>query len=141
MPDQPGTVTFDVVTDDDVINFGIGQPAPDLMPVDVLRTAADDFLKRADPLELNYGERQGDIGFREALANFLTRNYSHPATADSLLVSNGNSQALDFICARFTRPGDTILVEDPSYFLALKIFKLSVKVFINGLLNKLDSIV
>ena len=122
MPDQPGTVTFDVVTDDDVINFGIGQPAPELMPVDVLRTAADDFLKQADPLELNYGERQGDIGFREALANFLTRNYGHPASADSLLVSNGNSQALDFVCAQFTQPGDTVFIEEPTYFLAHSIF-------------------
>jgi DNA-binding transcriptional MocR family regulator len=122
MPDQPGMVTFDVVTDDDVINFGIGQPAPELMPVDVLRTAADDFLKRADPLELNYGERQGDIGFREALADFLTSNYSHPVTADSLLLSNGNSQALDFVCARFTQPGDTVFIEEPTYFLAHRIF-------------------
>ena len=122
MPDQPGSVTFDVVTDDDVINFGIGQPAPDLMPVDVLRAASDDFLKHADPLELNYGERQGDIGFREAMAKFLTRNYGHPATAESLLVSNGNSQALDFVCARFTQPGDTVFIEEPTYFLAHRIF-------------------
>lgn len=122
MPDQPGSVTFDVVTDDDVINFGIGQPAPALMPVDVLRAASDDFLKQAKPLELNYGERQGDIGFREAMAEFLTRNYGHPASAESLLVSNGNSQALDFVCAQFTQPGDTVFIEEPTYFLAHQIF-------------------
>jgi 2-aminoadipate transaminase len=37
-------------------------------------------------------------------------------------VTNGISNALDLICATFTRPGDTILVEEPSYFLALRIF-------------------
>ncbi len=37
-------------------------------------------------------------------------------------MTNGISNALDMICAFFTRPGDTIFVEEPSYFLALRIF-------------------
>ena len=35
----------------------------------------------------------------------------------------GVSQALDLICTLLTRPGDTIIVEEPSYFLALRIFR------------------
>ena len=54
-----------------VINFGVGQPSQDLLPVDLLREASADFMAAAQPLELNYGERQGDRGFREALAGFL----------------------------------------------------------------------
>ena len=56
------------------------------------------------------------------MAGFLTSHYPEPVDPDGLLITNGNSQALDFICTRFTKPGDTILVEAPSYFLALKIF-------------------
>ena len=37
-------------------------------------------------------------------------------------MTNGISNALDLICAHFTRPGDTIFVEEPTYFLALRIF-------------------
>ena len=124
MVPRPANVTFDAVPPRDVIHFGIGQPAPDLMPVEVLRAATADFLARAKdhPLDLNYGERQGDAGFRAALADFLTRNYGHPATPDSLFVTGGNSQALDFVCARFTQPGDTVFLEEPTYFLAHRIF-------------------
>ena len=43
-------------------------------------------------------------------------------SADNLFVTSGASQALDLICTLFTRPGDTIFVEEPSYFLALRIF-------------------
>jgi 2-aminoadipate transaminase len=124
MNQRPRNVTFDAVPEADVIHFGIGQPAPDLMPVETLRAAADDFLARAKthPLDLNYGDRQGDADFRTALAGFLSREYGHAVTPDSLLVSGGNSQALDFVCARFTKPGDAVFVEEPTYFLAHRIF-------------------
>ena len=116
-------VTFDVAGNSDVINFGIGQPSPDLLPVELMRTASASFLNHAQPSELNYGERQGDIRFRESLAAFLSEGYSTAVSSDSLFVTGGNSQALDFVCALFTRPGDTVIVEEPSYFLAFQIFR------------------
>jgi 2-aminoadipate transaminase len=122
MSKRPRTVTFDGAPAPGVINFGVGQPSPDLLPVDLLRTATADFMAHALPLELNYGERQGDGRFRDALAGFLTTNYEHPVSAGSLLVTGGNSQALDFICGHFAKQGDTVFIEEPSYFLAHQIF-------------------
>ena len=116
-------VTFDGEPPPGVINLGIGQPAIDVLPLDLLRLATEDFLSVAQPKELNYGERQGDIRFRESLANFLSLEYKAEATADSLLLTCGNSQALDFVCERFTKPGDTVFVEQPAYFLAFQIFR------------------
>ena len=121
--DDSGIVTFDKVPDGDLINFGIGQPSPDLLPVKLIREASADFLDNAHPLELNYGERQGDARFRESLADFLSRHYHSPVAPESLIVSGGNSQALDFVCAQFAREGDTIFVEEPTYFLAHQIFR------------------
>ena len=57
------------------INFGIGQPSADLLPVELIRTAADDYLRRAQAEELNYGEKQGDPRFRNVLAGFLSQGY------------------------------------------------------------------
>ncbi len=115
-------ITFDGAPEPGTINFGVGQPSADLLPVELLRVAADDFLRSAQPIELNYGERQGDTRFLETLAAFLSNHYGSSVTADSLFVTAGNSQALDFVCALFTRPGDTVIVEEPSYFLAFQIF-------------------
>jgi len=115
-------VTFDGAPDPGTINFGVGQPSADLLPVELMRIATDDFLRSAQPIEFNYGERQGDIRFLETLAKFLGDGYGTSVTPESLFVTAGNSQALDFICALFTRPGDTIIVEEPSYFLAFNIF-------------------
>ena len=120
--DESGIVTFDSVPDGDVINFGIGQPSPDLLPVRLIQEATTDFLSKAHPLELNYGERAGDERFRKSLAEFLTRHYHSPVTPESLIVSGGNSQALDFVCSQLAQKGDTIFIEEPTYFLAHRIF-------------------
>jgi len=115
-------VTFDSAPAEGIINFGVGQPSADLLPVELLREASESFFSSAQPAELNYGELQGDARFRKTLAEFLTAGYDAPADADDLLVTGGNSQALDFVCSLFTRPGDTVIVEEPSYFLAFRIF-------------------
>ncbi|MEP6780621.1 MAG: PLP-dependent aminotransferase family protein, partial [Gemmatimonadaceae bacterium] len=66
---------------------------------------------------------QGDGFFRNALAKFLSNRYQITVHHDELFVTASASQALDLICTRFTKPGDTIFVEEPTYFLALLIFR------------------
>lgn len=105
-----------------MINFGVGQPDPSLLPLVPLQKAAEHRFSQNNPLILAYGVEQGNGLFRIALAEFLSRSYSTPVGANELFVTNGNSQGLDFVCTLFSRPGDTIFVEEPTYFLALRIF-------------------
>jgi len=106
----------------DIIDFAKGHPSEDLLPVDLLRTAADGYFDSALPEDLNYGKRQGDPRFLETLAEFLSRGYGATATADGLFVTAGNSQALDLACTQFTDYGDTIFVEEPTYSRTYRIF-------------------
>ena len=105
-----------------MIDLGVGDPDFSLLPLDMLRRAAEACFAKNDPTFLQYGAEQGDGYFRMALAEFLGRGYGFPVDPDNLFVTNGISNALDLICAHFTRPGDTIFVEEPTYFLALRIF-------------------
>ena len=105
-----------------MIDLGVGDPDFGLLPLDMLRRAAESCFAKGDPAFLQYGAEQGDGYFRMALAGFLSRGYGLPVDPDTLFVTNGISNALDLLCAFFTHPGDTIFVEEPSYFLALRIF-------------------
>jgi len=105
-----------------VIDLGAGNPPFSLLPIGLLKTAADACFSRNNPAFLQYGAEQGDGRFRLGLADFLTHGYGFPVDAERLFVTNGISNALDLICTLFTRSGDTIFVEEPSYFLALRIF-------------------
>ncbi len=118
----PGPVTFDGAPPPGTINLGIGQPSADLLPVELIAQASEAFFENAQPFELNYGVIAGDERFLSSLARLLTSEYGVPASADELFVSGGNSQALDLVSVVFARPGDTVFVEEPSYFLAFQIF-------------------
>jgi DNA-binding transcriptional MocR family regulator len=111
-----------VQTPPDVIDLGLGDPPPSLLPLDLIGKSAQMQLSRNDNSFLQYGAEQGDGYFRLALANFLTKGYGFDVQPESLFVTNGISKALDLLCTLFTQAGDTIFVEEPTYFLALKIF-------------------
>ncbi len=106
----------------DVIDLGLGDPSLSLLPLDLIREASQTRLSQSDNSFLQYGAEQGDGHFRRTLAEFLVRGYGFDVSPDSLFVTNGISNALDLICTLFTKPGDTIFVEEPTYFLALRIF-------------------
>ena len=117
------TVSFDGAPPPGTINFGIGQPSADLLPVDLIKQASRVFFDEAQPFELNYGVMQGDERFLESLARFLTAGYDAPTLSSELFVTGGNSQALDLVSLVYAKPGDTVFVEEPSYFLAFQIFR------------------
>jgi len=108
----------------DVINLGIGDPETALLPLDELREAALHRLSLGEKDFLQYlVPEQGSPAFRRTLAGFLTRHYRCPVDAQDLLVTAGASHGLDLILKHFVRPGDTVLVEDPTYHLALDIIR------------------
>ncbi len=106
----------------EMIEFGAGQPSPRLLPLTLLKEAAAHRLGSRDDSLLAYGAEQGDGYFRLALAGFLSAHYQIKVDFDDLFITAGASQGLDLTCTLFSRPGDTIFVEEPSYFLALRIF-------------------
>ena len=115
--------TTQVVSDPGTIDFGIGQPQPELLPRELLWKASQAVLNENDNSSLNYGHAKGDIRFRQALSRFLAPTYGvNPDPAD-FVTTNGASQALHLIANIFAKQGDTVLVEEPTYFLAQQIFE------------------
>ncbi|HZD10754.1 MAG TPA: PLP-dependent aminotransferase family protein, partial [Candidatus Binatia bacterium] len=119
---MPDLRTTQLDLDSNIIDLGIGQPGFDLLPLDLIRDAAERRLSQGDRAFLNYGYEQGDGRFRQLLAQFLQRHTASEVLPENLMITCGASQGLDMICTHFARSGDTIFVEEPSYFLALRIF-------------------
>jgi 2-aminoadipate transaminase len=59
---------------------------------------------------------------REGIAEHDT-GVDHPTEADEVLITGGSSGALDLILSLRAVPGDVVFVEQPTYFLALRIFR------------------
>lgn len=104
------------------IDFGVGQPANAILPLDLLRQASEHRFAQGDPALLQYGPEEGDGYFNQTLADFLSSEYGEPVSSEGLFITNGVSQALDLVCTLLTKPGDLVLVEEPTYFLVFRIF-------------------
>lgn len=105
------------------IDLGMGNPDVDLLPLTLLQLAAEKYFSRGDPNTLQYGAEQGNGYFLDSLSGFLETGYGSKVSPDSLFTTTGASSALDLLCTLYTQAGDLIYVEEPSYFLALRIFQ------------------
>jgi DNA-binding transcriptional MocR family regulator len=104
------------------VDLGMGNPDLDLLPLALIRQSAQAYFAAGDRRPLQYGKEQGDGYFRRALAQFLSTAYGKPVDRENLFVTNGASSALALLCSLYTQPGDVVFVEEPTYFLALRIF-------------------
>jgi DNA-binding transcriptional MocR family regulator len=71
--------------------------------------------QNADGL-LNYGTPQGFLPLRQQLQLKLAE-LDIGAAPEQLVTTQGVTQALDLIAREFCQPGDTVLVDDPAWFL------------------------
>ena len=107
----------------EVISFAGGLPAPELFPVEEMKKVALAVLEEQGRAAMQYYATDGYPPLREAIAERMNRKLHTNVTADSILVTNGSQQCLDFVGRVFLDEGDKIIVESPSYLGALNAFK------------------
>ncbi len=108
-----------------VISFAGGLPAPELFDGPGTRAAfAAALAEPAIGRTLQYSTTEGDPALRAAVAARLGVR-GLPTHADELLITSGSQQALTLIATVLLEPGDTVLVEEPSYLAALQAFQLA----------------
>ena len=107
----------------EVISFAGGLPAPELFPVEEMKKVALAVLEEQGRAAMQYYATDGYPPLREAIAERMNRKLYTNVTADSILVTNGSQQCLDFMGRVFLDEGDKIIVESPSYLGALNAFK------------------
>ena len=108
-----------------VIDLGWGHPSPRLHPTAMLRRATEIALADNTPVPLQYGATQGYGPLIRSLADFLSaqESYTSPVSPDEIFLTAGASQAIDHATTLFTSTGDTVFVEEPTYYLIQSIFE------------------
>lgn len=112
-----------LLTRPEVISFAGGLPAPELFPVDEIEAATHRVLAGHGREALQYGTTEGYLPLRELLVRHMSR-YGIRVTPANVLITSGSQQALDLVGRAFIDPGDTVLVEAPSYLGALQAFNI-----------------
>ncbi len=103
--------------------FIYGHVDPSLFPAEQLAAAAQEALIEHSQAALNYGPELGCAPLRAYLREKLARDEGLALEPAELMLTAGASAGLDTAVRLFARPGDTVLVEAPSYHEALAIIR------------------
>lgn len=105
---------------DDTIAFISAKPSEGCFPIEDVRKCANEVLKREGRDILQLGATDGYEPLREVLLRMLSAE-GIAAKEANLLVTDGCQQSLDLLAKAFLRPGDAVIVENPTYPGALSI--------------------
>jgi diaminopimelate epimerase len=129
---------YDVPNSDTMVNLGVGQPDNRVLPLNLVKDAMRKFIdEENNPEVLQYGDIPGYKRFRIKVADWLSkqcyqdipdtldyqRDFEFKVNEDELFITNGVTHALHLIMTAHMYQEDTILVEDPTYFIMINIFK------------------
>jgi 2-aminoadipate transaminase len=105
----------------DSISFVTARPDEKFFPVAELANCCQTVMKREGPALLQFGPSDGYPPLKKAILEML-RAEGLAVKDENLLITGGCQQALDLLCKAFLRPGDSVLLENPTYPGAIAIF-------------------
>ena len=109
--------------DPKIISFAGGLPAPELFPVKEMQAAVDQVFTQEGQEAMQYGAAKGVTALRELILEHVKEKEGVTGQLDNVMVTTGSEQVLDLVGKAFVDPGDTVLVEQPTYLCALDVFK------------------
>lgn len=95
---------------------GGGVLPPDWLDTELVASELRAVSRQSVTALLDYGDPQGFAPLRERLRQKLDE-VGIAASAGQIVTTHGVTQALDLIAQHFLKPGDTVLVDEPSWFL------------------------
>jgi len=112
---------------EEMINLGVGQPRNSILnnPVSLMKKYMNKYSNENLPDDvLQYGDIAGYERFRYVLSEFLKKyNYDFKCSPSNFFQTNGATEAVSLITTILTDHDDIIVVENPTYFLMINIFK------------------
>lgn len=95
--------------------LGAALPSPNLLPGVKLTRTMSAIGRRLGPHSIDYDMAPGHESLRRELAR-RSLDWGCALTADDFLVTVGGTEALSLALRAACRPGDTVVIESPTYF-------------------------
>lgn len=103
-----------LINDPNIISFAGGVPNPETFPAERIAEIASRVVRERRAISLQYGPTRGLPRLIESIAR-ICRGRGMECAPSEVIVTTGSQQALDLIAHAVLNPGDTVLVELPTY--------------------------
>jgi 2-aminoadipate transaminase len=105
-----------------LISLSAGYPAPDVFPWDDLQAITAQILAKHDGNTLQYGATRGYRPLIEHLIANTLKARGIDTRFEDVIITSGSQQGLDLVGRVLIDPGDTVIVELPTYSGAIAAF-------------------
>ena len=113
---------FKVIAQPGMISFAGGNPSLNALPDRQVGELAQYVMEKDGKVILQYGATEGYRPFLESLKPYVEKQLGTEIQA--VLPVTGSTQAMDLLCKALIDPGDTVLVENPSFLGNLQCLRL-----------------
>jgi DNA-binding transcriptional MocR family regulator len=104
----------------DLTNFSVAGPAPELLPAARLNKSIVHAFRHSPSNCIAYEEIQGNMELRKQVSK-LAFNWGGKIHSNDIVITAGCMEALAMCLKAVTQPGDTVAIENPTYFSILQL--------------------
>ncbi|MCC6704930.1 MAG: PLP-dependent aminotransferase family protein, partial [Thermomicrobiales bacterium] len=99
----------------DIISFVFGFPDRETLPAASIAEATKRAMEKDGDWALQYGKDTGTPALVDALRGKLARDQGIVAARENVMLTSGGSQACQLVLDFLVDPGDTVIVESPTW--------------------------
>jgi 2-aminoadipate transaminase len=118
-----------LINDPEIISLAGGLPSPDMFLRTEFQMATRQRLERDIDGLMQYSNIRGEAELIEAVIAFLNRDGIR-VTADNMMITTSAQQGLDLVGRLLLDPGDTVVVERPTFAGALAAFEMQGPIYL-----------
>lgn len=122
-PSRSVTKILELAERDDVISLAGGLPDPAVFDLERVHASMDRVLREDGSAALNYGPNPGYSHLRAWIAERMRAKESVALAPENIIVVSGGVEGLNLTAMAMLDAGDTVLVEAPTYMVALHIYR------------------
>ena len=104
------------------ISFALGMADPDLIPDLHFEKLEKQFLEEGGKRLLSQSPVAGSEDLKKSISHYLKKR-EIPCSPDQMMILTGSQQGIDLCSRVLLQPGDLVVVESPTYFLACNSFQ------------------
>jgi len=105
-----------------IITFSGGFPNPALFPAKAITELTSQLLANDSSSAMQYSPTKGLTSVRESVAEWLGARGDPSPPFEELMITSGGMDALGLLAKSYLDPGDSVLVEAPTYLGAIMTF-------------------
>lgn len=113
---------MDINCTKDIISFSGGFPSPEFYPLGEFDKIHQNLIRTCGKQLLLHSPVEGLQSLREGISRLMKARNEDVSAKDVMIIS-GSQQGLDYIARVFINPGDAVIIEEPSFFGAIQIFR------------------